>query len=92
MFYSVQYKNGSLAASDLLDMFTQSIKIYYTCHYHVLRLQISKNVIHQIDSKNEWFLLSTSFAAKFGLVFVNTGKHFFLEVLFQSQQKEYRFF
>ena len=27
------------------------------------------NVIHQIDSKNEWLLLLESFAAKFGLVF-----------------------
>ena len=29
-----------------------------------------KNVIHQIDSKNEWLLHSDSFTAKFGLVFV----------------------
>ena len=28
-----------------------------------------KNVIHQIDSKNEWLLLSKSFTAKFELVF-----------------------
>ena len=31
-----------------------------------------KNVIHQIDSKNEWLLLSESFTAEFGLVFVLT--------------------
>ena len=31
-----------------------------------------KNVIHQTDSKNEWLLLSASFMAKFGLVFVLT--------------------
>ena len=31
-----------------------------------------KNVIHQIGSKNEWLLLSASFTAKFGLVFVLT--------------------
>ena len=31
-----------------------------------------KNVIHQIDSKNEWLLLSASFTAEFGLVFVLT--------------------
>ena len=31
--YSVQYKNGWLAASDLFDMFTQSIKFYYIFHY-----------------------------------------------------------
>ena len=29
-----------------------------------------KNVIHQIDSKNEWLLLLAGFTAKFGLVFV----------------------
>lgn len=29
IFYSIQYKNGWMAASDLFDMFTQSIKFYY---------------------------------------------------------------
>ena len=29
-----------------------------------------ENVIHQIDSKNEWLLLSASFTEKFELVFV----------------------
>ena len=29
-----------------------------------------KIVIHQIDSKSEWLLLSADFTAKFGLVFV----------------------
>ena len=28
-----------------------------------------KNVIHQIDSKNEWLVLSSSFTAKFDLAF-----------------------
>ena len=31
-----------------------------------------KNVIHQIDNKNEWLRLPASFTAKFGLVFVLT--------------------
>ena len=31
-----------------------------------------KNVIHQIDSQNEWVLLPASFMAKFELVFVLT--------------------
>ena len=66
MFYSIQYRNGWLAVSDLFDMFTQSIK-FYTFHYQYGCL---KNVIHQIDSKNAWLLLSASFAAKFGLIFV----------------------
>ena len=34
-FYSNQYKNGCLAASDLFHVFTQSIK-FYTFYYHVL--------------------------------------------------------
>ena len=29
-----------------------------------------KNVIHQIDNKNEWLLLSVTFKAKLELVFV----------------------
>ena len=35
-----QYNNDWLAASDLFDMFTQSIKFYYTIHYHVLSVQM----------------------------------------------------
>ena len=42
-----------------------------------------KIVIHQIDSKQEWLLLSASFTAKFWVGFsLNTGKRFFLEVSF----------
>ena len=47
-----------------------------------------KNVIHQIDSKNEWLLLSASFIPKFALC-LNTGKHFFLKVSFQNQYFKY---
>ena len=47
VFYSIQYKNGCLAASDLFRMFTQSIK-FYTFHYHVLRVQI----FEKCDSSN----------------------------------------
>ena len=36
--------------------------------------QMSKNVIHQIDSKNEWLLRSVTFMAKLELVFVLTFK------------------
>ena len=80
MFHSVQYRNGWLAASDLFDMFTQSIK-FYTFHYWYSWL---KNVIHQTAIKNGWLLVSESFTAKFGLVCLNTGKRFFLEVSFSS--------
>ena len=73
MFHSIQYSNGWLAASDLFDMFTESIKFYaFHCQYRCL-----KNVVNQIDSKNGWLLLSANFMAKFGLVFVLTLKNTF---------------
>ena len=73
MFHSIQYMNRWLAASDLFHMFTQSLK-FYLSNYHY---RCSKNVIHQIDSKNGWLLLSASFTAKFGLVFVLTLENAF---------------
>ena len=36
-----------------------------------------KKVIHQIDSKNEWLLLSASFKSKFELAFVLTLENAF---------------
>ena len=87
MFHSIQYRSGWLA-SDLFDMFTQSIK-FYTFYYQYRCL---KNVIHQIkniselsslisfgqiDSKNGWLLLSASFTTKFGLGFVLTLENTF---------------
>ena len=38
----MQYKNDWLAASDHSHIFMQSIKFYYTFHYHVLRVQMFK--------------------------------------------------
>ena len=73
VFHSIQYRNSCLAASDLFHMFTQLIK-FYTFHYQYRCL---KNVIHQIDSKNGWLLLSASFTVKFGLVFVLTLENAF---------------
>ena len=66
MFYSIQYKNGWLAASKIFHMFTQSIKFYYTFHFIITMFEKCHS---QIDSENEWLLESASFAAKFGLVF-----------------------
>ena len=51
MFYSIQYKDGCLAASDLFHMFTQSIK-FHAFHYQVLKVQMFENGIHQLGSKN----------------------------------------
>ena len=39
VFYSIQYKNCSLAASKLFHLVTQSV---CTFHYHVLRVQMSE--------------------------------------------------
>ena len=36
-----------------------------------------KNMIHQVDSKNEWLLLSVTFTAKLELVFVLTFENAF---------------
>ena len=77
MSHSVQYMNSWFAASDLFDMFTQSIK-FYAFHYQYRCL---KNVIYQIDSKNGWLFFSASFTSTFRLVStfgLKTGKHFFL--------------
>ena len=68
VFYSYQCRNGWLAASNLFDMFTQSIKFCTFCYQY----RSLKNVIHQIDSKNGWLLLSARFTANFGLGFVLT--------------------
>ena len=70
MFHSIQCRNFWLAASDLFDMFTQSI--YTSIIYRCL-----KNAIHQIDSKHGWLLPSASFTAKFELVFVLTLENAF---------------
>ena len=43
----------------------------------LLRVQMLNNVIHQIDSKNEWLLPQASFTAKFELVFVLTLENAF---------------
>ena len=46
--YLIQYKNDRLAVSDLFDMFTQSVKFYYTFYYHVLKVQM----FEKCDSSN----------------------------------------
>ena len=67
-FTQFSKKNGWLAASDLFHVFTLSIK-FYTFHYDVLMFEKCDSSNIQ-GSKNEWLLLSASFAAKFGLVYV----------------------
>ena len=56
------HRNTRLAAPDVqLSSFLIQLSYRYL-----------KNVIHQIDSKNEWLLLSVTLATKFQLVFVLT--------------------
>ena len=52
----------------LNNQFYVLIPLWYIC---------LKNVIHQIDSKNEWLLLSVTFTAKIELVFVLTFENAF---------------
>ena len=58
-------------AEAFVKLFAQSIK-FYTIHSIITFKEHGclKKVIHQIDKKNEWLLLSTSFTAKFELVFL----------------------
>ena len=47
-----------------------------------------KNAIHQIDNKNGWLLLSASFTAKLGLVYVLTLENAFSKwFYFQANRK-----
>ena len=70
MFLIIPIAVMDVSGSYLLYLFAQSIRCL-------------KKVIHQLDSKNKWLLLSASFAAKFELDFVlNTRKRFYLEVSF----------
>ena len=57
-------------------MFKQSIK-FYTFHYHVLKSADVWKTDSSNRPKNEWLLLSASFTAKFGLVFVLTQENTF---------------
>ena len=41
-----------------------------------------KNVIHQIDSKNEWLLLSVTLMVKLELVFILTSKNTFSQCFY----------
>ena len=55
---------------------------FFIClHNQVLLILLSyrclKNVIHQVDSKNEWLLLSVTFTAKLELIFVLTFENTF---------------
>ena len=56
-----------------------SLTMHSIIPYHKYRCL--KNVIHQIDSKNEWLLLPASVTGKFGLVLVLTIENAFTLLL-----------
>ena len=87
VFYSIQYKNGQLTASDLFDMFMQSTKFYYTFCYHVLRVKTFEKYDSLNGSKNEWLLLPASFTAKFKLLFVLTLENAFSQRFYFKANK-----
>ena len=64
----------------------------YTVSYVLLILlsyRCLKNVIHQIDSKDEWLLLSVSFTAKFEFFFVLTFENasfFIVFILYPTER------
>ena len=49
-------------------------------------------MIHQIDNKIGWLLLSVTFTAKFDLVFVLTFKNRKIAEKKKEKEKEHRFF
>ena len=66
---------GWLLLTFLICLHNQLSSIMHSVH--VLRVQMFEKCVHQIDSKNEWWLLPASFTVKFGLVFVVTLKNAF---------------
>ena len=76
VLYWIQYKNSLICKVGCFWRFS-----YVYPNNLVLSIPLSyrclKNVIHQVDSKNEWLLLSVTFTAKFELVFVLTFENAF---------------
>ena len=61
-------------------METWLLLTFFMCLHNQLRIKstdVCEKGVHQIDSKNEWLLLSASFTAKFKLVFVLTLENAF---------------
>ena len=72
---SVQEMAGWLPLTFFVCLHNQLSSIHTIITYWEYRCL--KNVIHQIDSKNEWLFLSASFTAKLWLVFVSTLENAF---------------
>ena len=83
-FSTKTHWNTRLAASNVSYVFTINYVLLIPLSYRRL-----KNVIHQIDSKNEWLVLSVTFTAKFELVFVLTCENAFNRKSIDFSKKRY---
>ena len=98
LFYSIQYKNGYLAASDLYHMFTQSSDLFHM-FTQVLYIPLSrikenrclKNVIYQIVKMNGCSF-QQALRQTLGWFLSEHWKTLFLSGFILSQPKEHRFF
>ena len=98
LFYSIQYKNGYLAASDLYHMFTQSSDLF-RMFTQVLYIPLSrikenrclKNVIYQIVKMNGCSF-QQALRQTLGWFLSEHWKTLFLSGFILSQPKEHRFF
>ena len=93
-FTQFSTRMAALLLLTFFNMFTRTIE-FYTFHYHdVLKVQM----FEKYDSSNRQidFKLVVPFSKFYGKIWadfcLNTGKCFIIEVSFQSQQKEHRFF
>ena len=76
VLYSIQYKNLLNYKGGCFWYFSYVFTINQVLLFP-LSYRCLKKVIHQIDSKNLWLLLSGTFTAKFELVFVLTFENAF---------------
>ena len=75
------------SAQKLIEIQGWLLQRFFICLHNQLSsfdsiiVQMSEKRVHQIDSKNEWLLLSVTFTAKLELIFVLTLKTLFLRIL-----------
>ena len=69
VLYWIQYKNSLKSKVGCFWRFSYVYKINEV-RLILLSYRCLKNVIHQIDGKNEWLLFSVTFRAKLELIFV----------------------
>ena len=71
------------SAQKLIEIQGWLLQRFFICLHNQLSsfdsiiVQMSEKRVHQIDSKNEWLLLSVTFTAKLELIFVLTFENAF---------------